>query len=398
MAAQRDVKLIGTGSYLPGEAIPFDEIEGVLGKFEDMPKDFNRWYKRTRRLMSQLLGMENYYYALDPNTRQQTETCASLSAKAAEKALEMAQVDAQDVDLLIYASSSLDRFICPPTSALVQESLGIKHCAEYTIHSNCTATYKALEMAADLLACGRYKTALIVSANLVSNALKVEYFNKEKLDRNSAMLRFFLCDGAGAMVLQAVDPQEAPKPGFCFVDTFLESVGADMPSHMYNQAGASTLGPLEDYKAGFHHIIQDFSSVSTIGPRIFAEGFNRMVDQIRGKKGEDHFKTRAQDVSHFLVNVPSRHLIDLVADDLSAQFAAHLGGTVPFDLYYSTTEKLGYTGPAAIALTLDRLMRTEDLNDGQMVVSFVTESSKWINAGFMLEYFSGNPTQLIRAL
>lgn len=395
MSRLREVKLVGSGVHLPGAPVPYDDIDRVLGPFEGMSPEFEKKYQRTRRLMKSLLGMENYHYALDPDTHELTETCASMGARAARPALEMAGIDPAEVDLLIYAGSSLDRFICPPTSALLQEALRIPRCAEYSIHSNCTATYKALELGADLIAAGRYHTALIVSSNLVSNALKAAYFNPAHLDHNTAMLRLFLCDGAGALVLRAAD--RAPGPGLCVVDTFLESVGADQPSHMYSRAGSSTRGPRQDYEDGLHHIVQDFAAVSALGPRYFAAGFERMVAQIKGKKGEEHFRTRAPDVSHFLVNVPSRHLIDLVADELTARFKVHLGGVMPFDLYYSTVEKMGYTGPAAIALTLDRLLRSGDLKAGQIVVSFVTESSKWINAGFMLEQVDDPERTPVRA-
>lgn len=395
MSRPREVQIVGTGSYLPGEPIPFEDVDTFLGPFTDMPPAFDKWYGRSRRLMKNLLGMERYFYALDPDTHELTETCASLGARAARPALEMAGIAPEDVDLLVYAGSSLDSFICPPTSALLQGELGIPRCAEYTVHSNCTATYKGLELAADLIAGGRYDTALIVSSSLVSNALKAEYFNKDKLSRDAAMLRFFLCDGAGALVLRAAD---APiRSGTYVVDTFVESVGADQPPHMYSRAGACTRGPLQDYQDGLHHIVQDFAAVSTLGPRYFAEGFGRMVDRIKGKKGEGHFQRRAQDTRFFLANVPSRHLIDLVSEELTAQFEAAMGGALPFDLYYSTVEKMGYTGPTAILLTLDRLMREESLASGDLIVSFVTESSKWINAGFMLEHTDGRGGEPIRA-
>lgn len=383
-----EVKIAGTGSWLPGEAVAFEDIEQILGEFEGQDEDFYRWYKRSRKIMRQLLGMENYFYALDPLTRTPTQTCASMAAHAARPALAQAGISAEEVDLLIYAGSSMDHFICPPTSVLVQQALGIPSCAEYSIHSNCTATYKAIELAFELLGTGRYQTALIVSSSLVSNALKSSYYNPAHLTRDQAMLRWFLCDGAGALVLRRGDV--APGPGLYVVDTFLESVGSGVPPHMYSRAGASTAGPLPDYSEGLHHITQDFRAVSTLGPRLFVEGFRRMVAQIRKKKGDDHFRTRARDVSHFLVNVPSRHLIDLAGEDLAGEFKPHLGDQVPFDLYYSTIDKRGYTGPASILLTLDRLFRTEPLRPGQLIVSFVTESSKWMNAGFMLE--GGEPT------
>lgn len=380
---ERPVRLAGTGSHLPGEPVKYHDIETVLGELdpEQVGPDFMKWYKRTRNLMYQILGMENYFYAIDRETGLCSDTCAGMSAKAARQAIEMAGIQPNDIDLLIYGGSSNDRFICPPTSAFIQEELGIDYCAEMSIHSNCTATYKALQVAADLVANGRYNTALVCSSNLVSSALKASYFNQKKLQRNQCILRWFLSDGAGAVVLKADDGK---TPGLYWKDSYVESVGSKLTPHMYNSAGCSTLGALQDYEMGNHHVTQDYREVSQLGPRLFIDGFQKFCDQMANRFGKEEFERVAKDVAYFLVNVPTRHLIDLTADELMHRFRELREGR--FDLYYSTTEKRGYTGPAAIMLTLDRLLRNEKLTDGQGIVSFVTESSKWMNAGFLMEY------------
>ncbi len=380
----RPVRIAGTGSYLPGDPVKFHDIEKVLGELDEVSPDFKKWYKRTAKVMYQILGMENYHYAIDPETGACTETCAGMSAKAARQALEMANLDPKDVELLIYGSSSMDRFICPPTSVFVQEELGIPYCAEISIHSNCTATYKAMQVAHDLIRLGRYKNALICSSNLVSQALKASYYNQKKIERNHAVLRWFLSDGAGAMVLKAEDEK---VPGMYFLDTYLESVGYNYPPHMYNRAGSSSLGPLEDYERGYHHIVQDFREVSQLGPKLSIKAFKKFLDILKDKWGEEEFSRRIKSTTHVLANVPTKHIIDLAFDEMMP-LAKKLIDDPGFDLYYSTTDQMGYTGPVAILLTIDRLLRkdTDQLKDGGLVLSFVTESSKWMNAGFALEW------------
>lgn len=378
---ERPVKVVGAGAYLPGEPVKFHDIEKVLGELTEVNDDFKKWYKRTRNLMYQILGMENYYYAIDPETGMANDTCAGLAAKAGRAALKMANMDAQEIDLLIYAGSSNDRFICPPTSAFVQQELGIEYCAEMSIHSNCTATYKALQVASDMIANGRYKTAMVCSANLVSSALRSDFYNQAKLEKNQAILRWFLCDGAGAIILKA---DESGSPGLYFRDSYVESVGSKYSPHMYNSMGASTAGPRLDYLAGNHHITQDYRDVSQLGPKLFIDGFLKFCDQLRDKLGEEEYKRRVHDAKYFLVNVPTRHLIDLTADELKVKFRELRDAK--FDMYYSTTEKRGYTGPAAILITLEKLMSQEKLENRDAIISFVTESSKWMHAGFLLEY------------
>lgn len=378
---ERLVRIAGTGAYLPGEPVKFHDIEKVLGEIEDVGDDFKKWYKRTRNVMYQILGMENYFYAVDRETGACNETCAGMAAKASRQALEMAGLEPNDVELLIYGSSSMDRFVCPPTSVFVQQELGIEECAEMSIHSNCTATYKAMQVAHDLIRVGRYKNALICSTNLVSSALKASFFNQAKIQKNNAILRWFLSDGGGAMVLKA---EEEPVPGLYFYDTYLESVGCHYPPHMYNQMGSSSNGPLKDYELGLHHIVQDFREVSQLGPKLSIKAFGKFLDQLKVRMGEEEFRRRMRATTHVLANVPTKHMIDLAIDEIMPMVAG-LHDAPSIDLYYSTTDKMGYTGPVAILLTLDRLARKEKLADGATILSFVTESSKWMNAGFMLE-------------
>ncbi len=381
----RSVRIAGTGTYLPGEPVKFHDIEKVLGELDEVTPDFKKWYKRTANVMYQILGMENYYYAIDRETGACNETCAGMAAKASRQALEMAGIEAKDIELLIYGSSSMDRFICPPTSVFVQEELQIPYCAEMSIHSNCTATYKAMQVAHDLIRLGRYKNALICSTNLVSSALKASYYNQAKIERNHAVLRWFLSDGGGAMVLKAEDGDKVP--GMYFVDTYLESVGYNYPPHMYNRAGCSSLGPKEDYEHGYHHIVQDFREVSQLGPKLSIQAFGKFLEILREKWGEEEFRRRIQATTHVLANVPTKHIIDLAFDEMMP-IARKYHENPTFDLYYSTTDQMGYTGPVAILLTLDRLLRQDagDLKDGSTIMSFVTESSKWMNAGFILEW------------
>jgi 3-oxoacyl-[acyl-carrier-protein] synthase III len=52
---------------------------------------------------------------------------------------------------------------------------------------------------------GRYKTALVVSSNISSSELVAEYYNQPLIKKEEVFLRYFLSDGAGALILQAAD-------------------------------------------------------------------------------------------------------------------------------------------------------------------------------------------------
>jgi 3-oxoacyl-[acyl-carrier-protein] synthase III len=369
------VRMAAAGSFLPGNPIPYEDADRVLGEFTGADEAFRTWYARARRTMKQLLGIEHYYYAIDPETRQPTETPSSMAAKAGRRALETAGIDPSEVDLLVYAGATQDHFVTPPTSTIVQQHLGIERCAELSIHSNCTSTYKAIQVAADQIAYGRYRTALVTSANMVSVSNLAESFAQQHLTKAQAMLRWFLCDGGGAVVLT-----RGEGPGFSVVDTFTESLGTKHPPHMCAPFG-SAHNPITAVAQGLHHVGQDFTQVSQIGPAFFVDGFIRFAEQLGIDVSDERVLER---IPHVLVNVPSDHLVETALEDWS--------GRVRFPVeklkerYYSTVANRGYTGPAAVLITLDELMRKHTLRDGDCVMSLVTESSKWMNAGFLLRY------------
>jgi 3-oxoacyl-[acyl-carrier-protein] synthase-3 len=371
------VRIAGTGAYLPGEPVAWEDVDRVLGPFTEADPELVRWYERAQRTMRQLLGVEHYFYAVDPETREFTETPSTLAAKAGQQALEMAGIEPDEVDALFYAGCAQDTFVCPPTSTFVQQHLGIERCAEISIHANCTSTYKAIQIAADQIAMGRYETALVTSASMISGGLLAESMSQKALTKHQAMLRMFLCDGGGALVLTRDDGKAR---GFEVWETFVESVGASDEPQMYSRFGSASRAP-EAIAQGHHHVTQNMQMVGSLAVDVFLGGLQRFAKHL----GVDDTDASAlEDIQYFLANVPSDHLVEAGHEE----FARRTG--LPLDLvqsrYYSTVANRGYTGPAAIAITLDQLLRNDKVGAGKLVASFVTESSKWMNAGFLLRY------------
>jgi 3-oxoacyl-[acyl-carrier-protein] synthase III len=77
----------------------------------------------------------------------------------------------------------------------------------------------------------------------------------------------------------------------------------------------------------------------------------------------------------FQINLPAKHIVDSVKEEL-----ASIG--VPADAFYSKLDSLGYCGPPMVFVCLDKMLREERLAPGERVVSFVTEVSKFMQAGY----------------
>jgi 3-oxoacyl-[acyl-carrier-protein] synthase III len=364
----RAVYISGIGSYSPGDPVPFDQIEYVLGKITDAPSKLLKRIDRLRPVMKEMLGIEYSYYALDPETRQSTETNVSMSVKSAELALKMAGMVPEDVDLLVYAGILYD-CMCPPSSVLVQDALNIPYCAEMSIHSNCTAIYKAIQVASDMIANGRYQNALIVTSQLSSAFLRAEYYNQKVLTEEQAILRWFLSDGAGALFLTHNKPESSCLK---IVDTYLESVGTGIKPSMSVSVGAVNWKLPEIYENGWHHLTQDITTVSRLAPELFRKGIQAMLAKTQ---------VDVSTVKCFFANIPTQHMMDLAMKKLKKNDFNN--PDLPF---YTKLATRGYQGAPAIIIALDDYLQSPPLQPGDRIISFVTESSKWMHAGFILEF------------
>ena len=365
--AIRDVYIAGIGSFSPGDPVSFDNIEDVLGKITNAPKKLLKRINRMRPIMKEMLGIEYSHYALDPKTRQPTETNISMAVKSSQQALKIAKIDAPDIDLIVYAGIFYD-CTCPPASVLLQDALNIPYCAEMSIHSNCTSIYKALQVATDMIANGRYNNALVVASQLSSVFLRAEYFNQERMTEEQAVLRWFLSDGSGALVLSAKEPE---KVRLKVVDTYLESVGTGIKPSMRMDIGAADCDFSTIYERGSHHLTQDIKTVAKLAPKFFGEGIHTMLDKMQ---------IDVSKVKCFFANIPTKHMMDLAVKNLKKDFK---NPDLPF---YTKLSTRGYQGAPAIIIAIDDYMKETSLESGDCLVSFVTESSKWMHAGFILEY------------
>ena len=363
------VKLLGSGTYLPGKAIPIEEVDQYLGELTEAPKKIQKWLGRMKLLMKEMLEVEYYHYAIDKDSRQFTDDNISMSVKAARKALEAAKMKAEDVDLIIYASAHQDQM--PTASVQIQEELGIETCAEFSIHSNCTSAYKAVLLAHDLLKNGRHKNALVISSGMSSSELRAEYYNQPLVKKEELFLRYFLSDGAGALFFQADEEQ---NNGLYLESAYSESIGGKKPSAMQNLRPAYWMNPKEEFEKGYHHLAQMFQeelreNFHEEGGTVFYKGLKRMLEK---------FPLEVNKIKFFQVNFPSKHIADLVMDECE-----DLG--ISKDKLYTEISSMGYIGPPMAYVCIDKIFREESLEKGDIVLSFVTEVSKFMQGGFVLK-------------
>lgn len=364
------VRVAGTGSYLPGNPLTIDEVDAVLGELTEAPKKIRDWLQRVKALMKELLEVERYHYAIDPVTRQFTDDNVSMAVKAGKKALDMAGMESREVELIAYGSAHMDQM--PTPSVRIQEALGIDRCGELSVHANCTSAYKALLIAFELLGSGRYKNALVVSSGISSSELRAEYYNQPIVKKEELFLRYFLGDGAGAMVLKAEDSR---KQGLYLESVYMESAGGNKPSAMQNRRPSFWMSPKEEFELGYHHLAQMFQdelrkNFHEPDGTIFFNGLKRYLEK---------YPVDLSKLKYFQVNFPSKHISEMIIEECAA-----IG--ITGDKLYTKLSNLGYPGPPMAFICLDEILRHEPLAKGDMILSFVTEVSKFMQAGYVMSF------------
>ena len=165
-------KIAGTGSYLPEKVLSNKELETKVETSDQWNTD------RTGIKKRHIIGDD--------------QTTTDLAFLAAEKAIEAAKIDKEDINLIIVATTTPTR-IFPSTASLVQKKLNINGCPAFDIQAVCTGFIYGLTVADKFIKSGDVKNVLVIGAESLSRIV-------DWTDRNTCVL---FGDGAGAVILQA---------------------------------------------------------------------------------------------------------------------------------------------------------------------------------------------------
>jgi 3-oxoacyl-[acyl-carrier-protein] synthase III len=170
-------RITGTGSYLPGAPVPNAELIAKHGL-----DSTDEWIAERTGIRARHLAGEGV-------------AASDLALEACKRALEAAGRPANDVDLIIVATSTPD-YVFPSAAALLQAKLGVTNGgAAFDLQAVCSGFVYALTVADKFIRSGSHKCALVVGAEVFSRILDWK-------DRGTCVL---FGDGAGAVVLEASD-------------------------------------------------------------------------------------------------------------------------------------------------------------------------------------------------
>jgi len=257
------------------------------------------------------------------------ELTSDLGTAAAELALERAGMDAQDIDLIILATSTPDNTF-PATAVSIQANLGIQHGAAFDLQAVCSGFVYALATADNFLKAGQSKRALVIGAETFSRILDWE-------DRGTCVL---FGDGAGALVLEA---QKLNGAGLQrgIITSELRSDGR-YKEKLYVDGGPSSTGTVGHLRMHgrevFRHAVTNISDI--IGETLADSGYE------------------ASDIDWFVPHQANKRILDGTARRI---------GLDP-DKVVMTVATHANTSAASIPLALNTALEDGRLQEDQLVL------------------------------
>ena len=301
-------RIKGTGSYLPEKILTNKDLETMVDTTDE-------WiFERT--------GIKERHIAAD------NETTCDLAEHAARAAIEHAGITADDIDLIIVATTTPDR-VFPSTACLLQQRLGVSGCAAFDVQAVCTGFVYALGIADKFIKSGTNKCALVIGAETMSRIT-------DWTDRGTCIL---FGDGAGAAILEATE-----EPGILSTHLHADGQYEDL---LTVDGGVST-----DYSK----IENGTAFMRMKGNEVFKMAVNtlgRIVDETLAANN-----MQKSDVTWLVPHQANIRIINATAKKLQMNT----------DHVVVTVDKHGNTSAASVPLALDVAVRDGRIKRGDTIL------------------------------
>jgi len=304
-----EVQIIGTGSYAPLNIMTNQQLSEIVDTSDE-------W-------IISMTGIKQRHISRGENT-------SDLATKAAISALKDAKVKAEDIDLIIVASTSPDQFV-PATACIVQGNIGAVNAMAFDISAACTGFIFALNIATQFLKTGDRTRALIIGAEVLSKIV-------DWTDRNTCIL---FGDGAGAAVLEV-----GSLRGIISINSASEG-----------RKGKYLTCPTVDVKNTFTKGNEDFKAIISMdGKEIFKFAVKTIASSVTKILKENNYTI--EDIKYIVCHQANFRIIDFVVKRLKADK----------DKFFVNLDKYGNTSAASIPIAMDEMNKKNLLKAGDKII------------------------------
>jgi 3-oxoacyl-[acyl-carrier-protein] synthase-3 len=298
-------RIIGTGSYLPERVVDNHEFARRLDTSD-------AWIRERTGIVQRHIAAQG-------------QASSDLALEASRRALQAANLEAQDIDLIIVATSTPD-YIFPSTACLLQAKLGVKGCAAFDLQAVCSGFVYALATADSFIRSGQHQRALVVGAEVFSRILDWN-------DRGTCVL---FGDGAGAVVLVA-----AAAPGVHASRLHADGSHVDLLSVPGNVCGGKVIGS--------PFLQMNGQGVFKFAVRVLEESARETVAAA---------DMRLEDIDWLIPHQANVRILEATARKLG----------LPREKLVITVDHHGNTSAASVPLALDEYVRAGTIRPGHRLL------------------------------
>jgi len=303
--------ILGTGAYLPERVVSNQDLEKIVDTSDEWIR--TRTGISTRCIAGQ--GDETYL----------------LAARAAVKALQMAEISAAEIDLIIVATIS-SHMLMPSCACFVQKEIGASRAFAFDINAACSGFVYALDLADKYIQADSSKKILVIGAETLSSRTNWQ-------DRNTCIL---FGDGAGAVVLGYVEGNRGVIGAKLFSDGNLWRL-----LHMHT---APSCNPelLQSESTGVHIVME--------GREVFKYAVKAMEEAVLALLEQEQVALDA-----IRLVVPHQANIRILN-----KLIERLG--IDAEKVFINVQKYGNTSAASIPIALDEANRASRIQAGDIVL------------------------------
>ncbi len=305
--------ITGTGSSLPVKTLTNEDFTKIVDTSDE-------WISTRTGIKVRHIASEG-------------ETTATLSAEASKKALSDADLDPEDVELIIVATITPE-MVFPSTACFVQDMIGAKKAWAFDLAAACSGFVYGLSIVQQFINAGRYKNALVIGAETLTRITDYE-------DKASCVL---FGDGAGAVI---VERSQGGPLGIMYSTSASDgSAWASLKCQAYGSR--YPVGkPLDDPKK----VLMDIN-----GREVYQLAIRRIVEIVNDCL--DHCNLGTDDIKMYIPHQMNARIIESVAKRLK----------LPADRVFINIDKYGNTSAASIPIALDECCREGKIKSGDIVL------------------------------
>lgn len=316
MSTQRTryATITGTGAYLPERVITNAYLEKMVDTSDE-------WIRQRTGIVERRIAEDD------------TAT-SDLSIRAARRAIEHAQIEPVDIEMILVATVTPDTFF-PSTACYVQKGIGAKNASAMDISAACAGFLYGLDLADGLIQSGRYDTILVVGGEVFNNIIDWK-------DRSTCVL---FGDGAGAAVVQST---EEPKG---ILASYIGSDGDYADINLLGIPAGGSRMPLtpEGIKRKLDKIQMNGREVFKLGVRLMPEAAQRVLRKAN---------VTVEEIDLLIPHQANLRIIEAVGDRLG----------VPREKVYVNVDKYGNTSAATVIIALDEAIREGCAKPGDLIL------------------------------